>query len=85
MIHQTDTHTPVSAVLVHNRSPQRILDFGGGSETKGAPRTLTVQRDTFRSQLSALMSLKMNASLIMIFRMHDIQIWTIIYEDIVGA
>lgn len=39
MIHQTDTHTPVFDVLVRSRSPQMKLDFGGGSETKGAPRT----------------------------------------------
>lgn len=39
VIHQADTHKPVFAVLVRSRSPRKKLDFGGGSETKGAPRT----------------------------------------------
>lgn len=38
MNHQADTHKPVFVVLVRSKSPQRKLDFGGGFETKVAPR-----------------------------------------------
>lgn len=38
VIHQADTHKPVFAVLVHSKSPRKKLNFGGGSETKGAPK-----------------------------------------------